>query len=130
MDSRQKIARSLARVIGWMRLRSRSRWVPPLGSFVLVIVLVGTADYLLGKIPLQPFIELNKDWNHKFGDWLNIWTILAIYTITWLLIWSVQARSRMVVEKLVNYAGKELDEAVDGASMILLAKLGQLHDLY
>jgi tetratricopeptide (TPR) repeat protein len=97
---------------------------------VLVIVLVGAADYLLGKIPFQPFIDLNKDWNHKVGDWLNIWTILAIYTIAWLLIWSVRARGRMVVEKLVNYAGKELDEAVDGASMILLTKLGQLHDLY
>ncbi len=130
MNNRQKIARSLARIIGWMRLRSRSKWVPPLGSFVLVIVLVGAADYLLGKIPFQPLIDVNNGWNHKVGDWLNIWTILAIYTIAWLLIWSVRARSRMVVEKLVNYAGKELDEAVDGASMILLAKLGQLHDLY
>src|SRR5947209_4186651 len=101
MNRRQRISRKLARTIG--RLRLRARWISPLGGFLLTIVLVGAVDFFFAKTSFPPFTELNMDWKHKFGDWLNIWTILAIYIIAWLLIWSRRARSRMVVEKFANY---------------------------
>jgi tetratricopeptide (TPR) repeat protein len=130
MNRRQRISRELACAIGRLRLRLRARWVPPLGGLLLIIVLVGATDFFFAKTSFPLFMELNKDWNHKLGDWLNIWMILAIYTIAWLLFWSMQARSRMVVEQFVNYAGKDFEDAANGASMMLLVKLGQLHDLY
>ena len=130
MNILQSMSRKLAHMIGRVRLRSRARWIPPLGGFLLTIVLVGVVDYFFAKTSLPPFVDLNTNWKHKFGDWLNIWTILAIYTFAWLLIWSSRARRRMVVEKFANYAGKEFEDAANGASMMLLVKLGQLHDLY
>src|SRR5436853_6176516 len=107
MNILQRIARSLAHGIGILRLHLSAKWVSPLTGFLLIIVLVGAADYFFATTPLQPFAELNKGWKHKFGDWLNIWMILAIYALAWLHIWSVQARSRMVVEKFTNYAGPD-----------------------
>ena len=130
MNILQSMSRKLAHMIGRVRLRSRARWIPPLGGFLLTIVLVGVMDYFFAKTSLPPFVDLNTNWKHKFGDWLNIWTILAIYTFAWLLLWSMRARRRMVVEKFANYAGKDFEDAANGASMMLLVKLGQLHDLY
>jgi tetratricopeptide (TPR) repeat protein len=130
MNILQRISLKLAHTIGRLRLRLGARWIPPLGGLLLTIVLVGAVDFIFAKTSFPLLMELNKNWNHKLGDWLNIWMILAIYTLAWLLIWSMQARSRMVVEKFANYAGKEFEDAANSASMMLLVKLGQLHDLY
>jgi hypothetical protein len=126
MNRWQSIIRSLAHLIGRVRLCLRARWVPPLGGFLLILALVAAIDVFFAKTAFSPFMELNKNWHHQLGDWLNLWTILAIYTIAWLLIWSIQARSRMVVEKFANYAGADFEQAAQGASMLLLVKLGQL----
>jgi tetratricopeptide (TPR) repeat protein len=130
MNILQRITRRLAHIIGRVRLSLRARWIPPLGGFVLAILVVGAADYLFNTIPFPLFIQLNNNWHHKVGDWFNISTILATYILTGVIFWSIQARSRMVVENFNNYVGDEFKNAASGASMMLLIKLGQLHDLY
>lgn len=128
--------RWLARLIGKLLLLRRSRWVPPFGGVLFTLILLpglGVVDYFFATTTVHPYMDWNKSWKHNVGDWINIWailTIFAIYVMLWILMWFTQARSRMVVEKFVNYVGDDFAAAANGASMMLLVKLGQIHDLY
>ena len=93
---------------------------------MLIALAVWVADYLFS----QTSIPILKVWNHAPGTWFNLLTVLAVYTLTWLAIWVAKARRRLVVEEFVNYAGKELEQAVAGMANLLTTKLAHLHDLY
>ncbi len=102
----------VARLLGWIAFLLRVGWVPPLAGFVAL---------LLGVCLL--FL---KNWPTLL-QWEEI---LAAYTLIWLLVWAWQARQQLVVEEFKNYAGDDLDASVKGLAMLLIVRLGQLHDLY
>lgn len=108
----------LARLLGWIAFLLRVAWVPPLAGFVALLLGVGY---------FSPIIEASL---HLPGTWFNPWTILAVYTLIWLLVWVWQARQQLVVEEFKNYAGDDLNASVKGLAMLLVVRLGQLHDLY
>lgn len=109
----------LARLLGWLGLLLRTGWI---------VALVGFVAMFLGVWYL--FSPMMDEWLHLPTSWFNLWTILAAYTLIWLLIWAWRARRQLVVEEFKNYVGDDLNASVKGAATLLVVRLSQFHDLY
>ena len=66
----------------------------------------------------------------KDAPWFQWWSILALYTLLWLIVWAWQARKRLVVEDFIDYVGDQPKPDARGLATFLVVRLGQLHNLY
>jgi tetratricopeptide (TPR) repeat protein len=109
----------LARLLGWIGLLWRIGWVPPLVGLVAIFL---SMEFLFSPM-MEALLHLPR-------TWFNPWTILAVYTLIWLLIWAWQARQQLVVEEFKNYAGDDFNASAKGLAVLLVVRLSQLHELY
>ncbi|MBV9691682.1 MAG: hypothetical protein JO202_18450, partial [Ktedonobacteraceae bacterium] len=109
----------LARLLGWIGRLVRVGWVLPLAGLV--------ATFLGVWYLFSPMMEALF---HLPQAWFNPWTILAAYTLIWLLVRMWRAQQQLVVEEFKNYASDQLNASVKGLAILLVVKLGQIHDLY
>src|SRR5947209_8421750 len=100
----------------------RSGWRPPIAGFVATLLGMWALDHFLGSL-METVLHLPR-------TWFNLPTVLAIYTLIWLLIWAWQARQRLVVEEFTNCAGDEFNTGTKGLATLLVVRLSQFHDLY
>lgn len=68
--------------------------------------------------------------NPKADVWFQIWYILAIYAICWLLWWAWQASKRVVIDTFMDYRGAQPVTDSQGLATLLVVKLARLHQLY
>lgn len=113
------------RILLWLAQRlGRIFYSLKRGWFPLVFWLLVTA-FLIWLIDMIRHIM-----NPKADSWFQIWYILAVYTICWLLWWAWHARKRVVIETFTDYTGDKTASDVQGLAMLLVANLARLHELY
>ncbi len=111
----------LARFLGWIGFIWRAGLVKSLVGFVVVFLVVWRL------FSLDAWLHLPKNW---FNPWIILASYLAACILIWLLVSVWKARRQLVVEEFKNYAGDDLHANVSGLAMLLVVRLGQLHDLY
>src|SRR6266567_5035452 len=111
----------LARFLGWIGFIWRAGLVKSLVGFVVVFLVVWRL------FSLDAWLHLPKNW---FNPWIILASYLAVCILIWLLVSMWKARRQLVVEEFKNYAGDDLHANVSGLAMLLVVRLGQLHDLY
>jgi len=110
----------LARFLGWIGFIWRAGLVKSLVGFVVVFLVVWRL------FSLDAWLHLPKNW---FNPWIILASYLAVCILIWLLVSMWKARRQLVVEEFKNYAGDDLHANVSGLAMLLVVRLGQLHDL-
>ena len=141
----RELALNCSKMIGRLRYTMKRRWILP------VVLLFFTAFGVWFFESLQKFQpEKGAGFQGAFQqilaaplNWLllqlydfitQVWTqwgiILAAYALILLLMWVMRARKRVVIEEFSDYGSGQPKEVVCGLARLLVAKLGQLRDLY
>ena len=82
----------VARCLGRLSLFLRSGWRPLIVGFIATLLGMWMLDHFFGTT-METVLHLAR-------TWFTLPTVLAVYTLLWLLNWAWQARQRLVVEEL------------------------------
>jgi tetratricopeptide (TPR) repeat protein len=136
------IALRFSRIVGLIRYRLMSGWIPPvfwLVATAIIVWLIGTLSTFDKSVFNPGFrawlrtLDITSLLNVLTGIGSKWSTILLVYTILLLFWWVWQAGRRVVVEEFVDYTNSsdnQTKSVARGLATLLVVRLGQLRDLY